>query len=103
MKTKKEKCRNHTPHRQKGTFYRRKPNCHLPELPSARFYIPECRNAPKTNENAIQKEENTIFSKENIILLDKSLLFERKEVSLRSEIFVIIPTIIYINNQWRMQ
>ena len=31
------------------------------------------------------------------------LLYERNFVSLRSEIFVIIPTIIYIQNQWRMQ
>ena len=43
------------------------------------------------------------FSKENLILLDKALLFERKEVSLRSEIFVIIPTIIYKNVRWIMQ
>ena len=43
------------------------------------------------------------FSKENLILLDKALSIERKEVSLRSEIFVIIPTIININIRWRMQ
>lgn len=46
---------------------------------------------------------NTFFSKENLILLDKALSIERKEVSLRSEIFAIIPTIIYINIRWRMQ
>lgn len=43
------------------------------------------------------------FSKENLILWYKTLPIDRKYVSLRSEIFVIIPTIIYINNQWRMQ
>ena len=48
-------------------------------------------------------QEKTIFSKEYLILFDKALLIERKEVSLRSEIFVIIPTIIYINIRWRMQ
>ena len=30
----------------------------------------------------------------------KALSIERKEVSLRSEIFAIIPTIIYINIRW---
>ena len=48
-------------------------------------------------------QEKTIFSKEYLILFDKALLIERKEVSLRSEIFVIIPTIIYINILWIMQ
>ena len=41
-------------------------------------------------------KKTPFFSKENLILLDKALSIERKEVSLRSEIFVIIPTIIYI-------
>ena len=48
-------------------------------------------------------QENTIFSKEYLFLFDKALLIEGKEVSLGSEIFVIIPTIIYINIRWRMQ
>ena len=48
-------------------------------------------------------QENTIFNKENLVLLDKALSIERKEVSLRSEIFVIIPTIINVNIRWRMQ
>ena len=62
------------------------------------IYSPECRNAPKKSWKCYSKYEKTqIFSKENLILFDKALLIERKEVSLRSEIFVIIPTIIYIN------
>ena len=40
---------------------------------------------------------------ENYISAYKVLLCERNFVSLRSEIFVIIPTIIYIQNKWRMQ
>ena len=58
----------------------------------------------KTHENTIQNtRKHLLFSKENIILLNKALSIERKEVSLRSEIFVIIPTIIYIIIRWRMQ
>ena len=33
----------------------------------------------------------------------KVLLYERNFVPLQSEIFVIIPTIIHIYNQWKMQ
>jgi len=32
------------------------------------------------------------FSQENLILRENTLLFERKKISLQSEIFVIIPT-----------
>ena len=56
----------------------------------------------RTHENTIQNtRKHLLFSKENIILLNKALSIERKEVSLRSEIFVIIPTIIYIIRECR--
>ena len=37
-------------------------------------------------------KKRTFFSQENLILGGNTLLFERKIVSLQSEIFVIIPT-----------
>ena len=48
-------------------------------------------------------QEKKLFQQRKLNFLDKALLIERKEVSLRSEIFVIIPTIININIRWRMQ
>lgn len=48
-------------------------------------------------------KKTPFFSKENLFLLDKALSIERKEVPLRSEIFVIIPTIINVDIRWKMQ
>ena len=46
---------------------------------------------------------NALICQWNLISTLKVLLYERNFVSLRSEIFVIIPTVIHIQNQWRMQ
>jgi len=55
----------------------------------------KCGNGNKNIMEMLFKwQEMPIFSQENLISRGNTLLFERKTVSLQSEIFAIIPTVI---------